>query len=93
MQADTAVLESVLRESYSWSHLKAPANVLIFPELQSANIAYKLIWRLADAEAIGPILLGLSKPVHVLQRGVEVADIVNVAAICVEDAQHAALRA
>jgi malate dehydrogenase (oxaloacetate-decarboxylating)(NADP+) len=62
MQADTAVLESVLRESYSWSHLKAPANVLIFPELQSANIAYKLIWRLADAEAIGPILLGLSKP-------------------------------
>jgi malate dehydrogenase (oxaloacetate-decarboxylating)(NADP+) len=93
MQADTAVLESVLREDYSWSHLKAPANVLIFPELQSANIAYKLIWRLADAEAIGPILLGLSKPVHVLQRGVEVADIVNVAAICVEDAQHAALRA
>ncbi len=92
MQADTAVMESVLRESYSWSHLKAPANVLIFPELQSANIAYKLIWRLADAEAIGPILLGLSKPVHVLQRGVEVADIVNVAAICVEDAQHAALR-
>ena len=93
MQADTAVLDSVLRESYSWSHLKGPANVLIFPELQSANIAYKLIWRLADAEAIGPILLGLSQPVHVLQRGVEVADIVNVAAICVEDAQLASAAA
>ncbi|HYN19995.1 MAG TPA: NADP-dependent malic enzyme [Thermoanaerobaculia bacterium] len=89
MQADTAVFEGILHESYSWSRLKAPANVLIFPELQSANIAYKLIWRLADAEAIGPILLGLDKPVHVLQNGQEVSDIVNMAAICVVDAQEA----
>ena len=74
---------------YPWSRLKEPANVLIFPELQSANIAYKLIWRLADAEAIGPILLGLGKPVHVLQAGMEVSDIVNMAAICVVDAQEA----
>ena len=88
MQADTAVLESILEESYSWSRLNGPANVLIFPELQSANIAYKLLWRLAGAEAIGPILLGLEKPVHVLQRGVEVSDIVNMAAICVIDAQE-----
>ncbi len=88
MQADTAVLESILHESYPWSHLKEPANVLIFPELQSANIAYKLIWRLANCEAIGPILLGMGKPVHVLQGGVEVADIVNMAAICVVDAQE-----
>jgi len=88
MQADTAVLESILRESYPWSRLKEPANVLIFPELQSANIAYKLIWRLANCEAIGPILLGMGKPVHVLQGGVEVADIVNMAAICVVDAQE-----
>jgi malate dehydrogenase (oxaloacetate-decarboxylating)(NADP+) len=88
MQADTAVVESLLAESYSWSNLKGPANVLIFPELQSANIAYKLIWRLADAEAIGPILLGLGKPVHVLQAGVEVADIVNMTALCVVDAQE-----
>ena len=88
MQADTAVLESVLRERYPWSRLEEPANVLIFPELQSANIAYKLLWRLAKAEAIGPILLGMEKPVHVLQRGVEVTDIVNVAAICVVDAQE-----
>jgi len=67
--------------------LKQPANVLIFPELQSANIAYKLIWRLAGAEAIGPVLLGMAKPIHVLQPGLEVSDIVNMAALCVVDAQ------
>ena len=86
MQADTAILRQVLEESYPWSRLREPANVLIFPELQSANIAYKLLWRLADAEAIGPILLGMEKPVHVLQRGVEVMDIVNMTAICGVDA-------
>jgi malate dehydrogenase (oxaloacetate-decarboxylating)(NADP+) len=88
MQADTAVVESILAESYPWSRLRGPANVLIFPELQSANIAYKLIWRLAEAEAIGPVLLGMGGPVHVLQRGVEVTDIVNMAAICGVDAQE-----
>ena len=87
MQADTAVVESILKGSYGWSRLDQPANVLIFPELQSANIAYKLIWRLANAEAIGPILLGMDKAVHVLQRGSEVADIVNIAALAVLDAQ------
>ncbi len=90
MQADTALVESLLSENYPWSRLKGPANVLIFPELQSANIAYKLIWRLAGAEAIGPILLGMGKPVHVLQAGVEVADIVNLTALCVVDAQELA---
>ncbi|MBZ0090380.1 MAG: NADP-dependent malic enzyme [Thermoanaerobaculia bacterium] len=88
MQADTAVVESILKGSYGWSRLDAPANVLVFPELQSANIAYKLIWRLAKAEAIGPILLGMDKAVHVLQRGSEVADIVNIAALAVLDAQE-----
>jgi len=88
MQADTAVFEGILKESYPWSRLKEPANVLIFPELQSANIAYKLIWRLANAEAVGPILLGMGKPVHVLQSGLEVSDIVNMAALCVVDAQE-----
>ena len=92
MQADTALVESLLQENYSWSRLKGPANVLIFPELQSANVAYKLIWRLAGAEAIGPILLGMGKPVHVLQAGVEVADIVNLTALCVVDAQELASR-
>jgi len=89
MQADTAVFEGILHESYPWSRLEGPANILIFPELQSANIAYKLIWRLANAEAIGPILLGMEKPVHVLQNGLEVSDIVNMAALCVVDAQEA----
>ncbi|KAB2958381.1 MAG: NADP-dependent malic enzyme [Thermoanaerobaculia bacterium] len=88
MQADTAVLGSILEEHYPWSELKEPANVLIFPELQSANTAYKLIWRLAGAEAVGPVLLGMARPVHVLQKGVEVTDIVNMAAICVVDAQE-----
>ncbi|HKV10025.1 MAG TPA: NADP-dependent malic enzyme [Thermoanaerobaculia bacterium] len=88
MQADTAVFEQILTENYPWSRLKQPANVLIFPELQSANIAYKLIWRLANAEAIGPVLLGMAKPVHVLQSGLEVSDIVNMTALCVVDAQE-----
>jgi malate dehydrogenase (oxaloacetate-decarboxylating)(NADP+) len=88
MQADTAVLGSILEEHYPWSELKQPANVLIFPELQSANAAYKLIWRLAGAEAVGPVLLGMARPVHVLQKGVEVSDIVNMAALCVVDAQE-----
>jgi malate dehydrogenase (oxaloacetate-decarboxylating)(NADP+) len=88
MQADTAVFEQILQESYPWSRLRQPANVLIFPELQSANIAYKLIWRLAGAEAIGPVLLGMAKPVHVLQSGLEVSDIVNMTALCVVDAQE-----
>jgi len=92
MQADTALVESLLHENYSWSRLTGPANVLIFPELQSANIAYKLLWRLAGAEAIGPILLGMGKPVHVMQAGVEVADIVNLTAFCVVDAQELANR-
>ncbi len=90
MQADTAVMASLLDEHFPWSDLKRPANVLIFPELQSANVAYKLIWRLAGAEAIGPVLLGMGRPVHVLQKGVEVSDIVNMAAICVVDAQELA---
>ncbi len=87
MQADTAVLPEFLKENYPWSSLTGPPNVLVFPELQSANAAYKLVWRLGKAEAIGPILMGMGKPVHVLQRGVEVADIVNMAAFGVVDAQ------
>jgi len=87
MQADTAVMPEFLKENYPWSRLTGPANVLVFPELQSANAAYKLVWRLAKAEAIGPILMGMSRPVHVLQRGVEVADIVNMAAFGVVEAQ------
>jgi malate dehydrogenase (oxaloacetate-decarboxylating)(NADP+) len=89
MQADYAVVPEMLEKEYPWAAVHDP-NVLIFPDLQSANAAYKLVWRVGGAEAIGPILLGLSKPVHVLQRGVEVADIVNMAAIAVVDAQEKA---
>jgi malate dehydrogenase (oxaloacetate-decarboxylating)(NADP+) len=87
MQADYAVVPEMLEAEYPWASVQNP-NVLIFPDLQSANAAYKLVWRLAGAEAIGPILLGLKRPVHVLQRGVDVADIVNMAAIAVVDAQE-----
>ncbi|HEY3170416.1 MAG TPA: phosphate acyltransferase, partial [Thermoanaerobaculia bacterium] len=89
MQADYAVVPEMLEAEYPWVSVRRP-NVLIFPDLQSANAAYKLVWRLAGAEAIGPILLGLKRPVHVLQRGVDVADIVNMAAIAVVDAQEKA---
>ena len=88
MQADTAVVEAILQKSYPFSTLQEKANVLIFPDLNSANIAYKLLWRVGGAEAIGPILLGMDRPVHVLQRGSEAADIVNLTAIAVVDAQQ-----
>jgi malate dehydrogenase (oxaloacetate-decarboxylating)(NADP+) len=87
MQADTAVIEETLTKIYTFSTLQEKANVLIFPDLNAANIAYKLLWRLGGAEAIGPILLGMGRPVHVLQRGSEAADIVNLTAIAVVDAQ------
>ena len=89
MQAETAVDPELLQRLYSFSTLKERANVLIFPELQSANIAYKLLCKLGGAEAIGPILLGMRKPVHVLQVGAGVDDIVNMTAIAVVDAQAA----
>jgi malate dehydrogenase (oxaloacetate-decarboxylating)(NADP+) len=90
MQADTAVTPEIVEKTYPFSALRGPANVLIFPDLTSANIAYKLLMRLGGAEAIGPILMGLSKPVHVLQRGAEVEEIVNMAALAVVDAQDIA---
>ncbi len=86
--ADDAVSPEVIAESYPFSSLKGGANVLIFPDLASANAAYKLLAKLGGAETIGPILMGMSRPVHVLQRGAQVEDIVNVAAIAVVDAQE-----
>jgi malate dehydrogenase (oxaloacetate-decarboxylating)(NADP+) len=88
MQADTAVAPEIARQDYAWSAIQGDANVLVFSNLDAANAAYKLLWRLGGAEVIGPILQGLSKPVHVLQRGVDVNDIVNMAAIAVLDAQE-----
>ncbi|MEF8807209.1 NADP-dependent malic enzyme [Natronomonas sp.] len=87
MQADTAVVEEMLTGDYDFSELQEPANVLVFPNLEAGNIAYKLLQRLGGAEAIGPMLVGMDKPVHVLQRGDEVKDIVNLASVAVVDAQ------
>ncbi|ERH07547.1 MAG: malic enzyme [Halonotius sp. J07HN4] len=89
MQADTAVVEEIVDDTYEFSQLDAPANVLIFPNLESGNIGYKLLQRLGGAAAIGPMLVGMDKPVHVLQRGDEVKDIVNLAGVAVVDAQDA----
>jgi len=88
MQADTALVEDILTDTYEFSTLDEPANTLIFPTLESGNIGYKLLQRLGGADAIGPMLVGMDKPVHVLQRGDEVKDIVNLAAVAVVDAQE-----
>ena len=88
MQADTAVTPDIIQQTYPFSTLHGGANVLIFPNLEAGNIAYKLLARLGGAELIGPIIMGLDKPMHVLQRGAEVNDIVNMASIAVVDAQE-----
>jgi malate dehydrogenase (oxaloacetate-decarboxylating)(NADP+) len=93
MQADTAVVADILHRRYPYSSLDQPANVLIFPDLGAANIAYKLLDRVGGAETIGPVLLGMAKPIHVLQRGSEAADVVNLTAIAVVDAQRRARQA
>jgi malate dehydrogenase (oxaloacetate-decarboxylating)(NADP+) len=88
MQADTALDEELLASAYEFSVLREPANVLIFPNLSAGNIAYKLLHHLGGATAIGPILVGMNRPVHVLERGADVQDIVNMAAVAVMDAQE-----
>ncbi|PSQ08854.1 NADP-dependent malic enzyme [Halobacteriales archaeon QS_5_68_33] len=88
MQADTALVEDILGGTYDFAELEDPANVLVFPNLEAGNIGYKLLQRLGGAEAIGPMLVGMDKPVHVLQRGDEVKDIVNLAGVAVVDAQQ-----
>jgi malate dehydrogenase (oxaloacetate-decarboxylating)(NADP+) len=85
MQADTAVVQEIIEERYPFSTVKN-ANVLVFPSLESANIAYKLLARLGNAKAIGPILLGTGAPIHVLQTGDEVDSIVQMAAVAAMDA-------
>ena len=76
------------QETFPFSALATEgANTLIFPNLSSGNIAYKLLMEIGGADAIGPILLGMKKPVHVLQLGSAIREIVNMAAIAVVDAQ------
>jgi len=88
MQANTAVDEDLLRSTYPFSTLTEPANVLIFPDLSAGNIAYKLLNHLGGATAIGPILVGMDRAVHVLEQGADLQEIVNMAAVAVIDAQQ-----
>lgn len=86
MQADAAIIEAVGKSKAPGSAIAGKANVLIFPDLQSGNIAYKLVQRMAHAEAIGPVLQGMAAPINDLSRGCSVSDIVNVVAITANQA-------
>jgi malate dehydrogenase (oxaloacetate-decarboxylating)(NADP+) len=88
MQAGTAVVDDLLRRRRPGGALDRAANVLVFPNLTAANASYQLLNRLAGAEVIGPILSGLAKSVHVLQRDAEVTDVVNLTAVAVADAHR-----
>ncbi len=88
IQANVALDPDLVERQYPFSKLKGNANIFIFPDLQSGNISYKLLHKLGGAEQIGPILMGTKKPVHVLQRGDDVTDIVNMAAVAVVDVQE-----
>ncbi len=87
MQADTAVVPSIVDEEFPFCNIKGGANVLVFPNLSAGNIAYKLFQRLTDTTVIGPVLMGMKKSIHVLQRGASVDDIINMSAIAVVEAQ------
>jgi malate dehydrogenase (oxaloacetate-decarboxylating)(NADP+) len=91
MRANTALVEEILNGTYPFNRLQKEANVLIFPNLEAGNIAYRLVQQLANAEIVGPILVGMRKPVYILQREDEVKDIVNLAAIAVVEAQKQAI--
>jgi malate dehydrogenase (oxaloacetate-decarboxylating)(NADP+) len=91
MQADIAVVPELLNRLYPFNALKDGANVLVFPDLTSANVAYKLLARLGGAVAIGPLLTGMNKPVYLLQISSDVTDIVNMTALAVMEAQEAQL--
>ncbi|MDQ8052928.1 MAG: NADP-dependent malic enzyme [Pedobacter sp.] len=88
MQGNFAINNALLKENFPFSRIAdAPANTLVFPNLESGNIAYKLLQELGGAEAVGPILLGLKKPVHIVQLGSSVREIVNMVTIAVLDVQ------
>ncbi|HEX8813897.1 MAG TPA: NADP-dependent malic enzyme, partial [Terriglobales bacterium] len=87
IMADAALNPEILERDFPFSSLKGGANVLIFPNLAAANIAYRLLVRIGGAEGLGPILMGMSKPAYVLQHGAEVEDIVNIAALAVVEAE------
>ncbi|MHC1776173.1 MAG: phosphate acetyltransferase [Lentimicrobium sp.] len=89
LQADAAIVESVGMHKSPGSPIAGKANVLVFPSLESGNIAYKLVQRLAGAEAIGPVLQGMAAPINDLSRGCSVSDIVNLIAITATQAANA----
>jgi malate dehydrogenase (oxaloacetate-decarboxylating)(NADP+) len=91
VQVENVLLPDIMERLFPFSRVRDP-NVLIFPDLNSANTSYQLMQRLGGAEAIGPILMGMAKPVHIMRPTDEVRDIVNMAAIAVVDAQMRALR-
>ncbi len=93
MHANTALASDLLARRHPFNRLGGPANVLVFPGLTAANAAYQLLHRLGGAEVIGPVLTGLSRSVHVLQRDADVGDIVNLSAIAALDAQRKAVAA
>ena len=86
MQADAAIIESIGKKKAPDSEIAGKANVLIFPTLEAGNIAYKLVQRLAHAEAVGPVLQGMAAPINDLSRGCSVSDIVNLVAITANQA-------
>jgi malate dehydrogenase (oxaloacetate-decarboxylating)(NADP+) len=90
MQADTAVMEEILAREFPFNRLGGPANILIFPSLAAGNIAYKLLDRIGGAKAVGPLLMGISKPFNVLQRNIDMETVFNVIAITVMQAQSLA---
>ena len=87
MQADTAVNFMKLKNTYPFARLTGPANILVFPRLSAANSAYKLLEEVGGADVIGPVLLGMAKPVHVLQRGSSLTNVLDLATVASVDWQ------
>jgi malate dehydrogenase (oxaloacetate-decarboxylating)(NADP+) len=85
MSADVALDHELMRQFYPFCRLSGPANVLIMPDLHSANISAKLLQKLGGGTAVGPLLIGLSKPIHIVQMGATVSDIVHMAALAADD--------
>ncbi|MEE4196079.1 MAG: phosphate acetyltransferase [Bacteroidales bacterium] len=86
LQADAAIIEAIGQKKAPGSEIAGKANVLVFPTLETGNIAYKLVQRLAHAEAVGPVLQGMAAPINDLSRGCSVSDIVNLVAITANQA-------
>ena len=87
LQADAAIIESIGKKKAPGSKIAGKANVLVFPTLETGNIAYKLVQRMADAQAIGPVLQGMAAPINDLSRGCSVSDITNLIAITANQAE------